>query len=286
LILDFLKFIESVGSPGASLDVRGYMLAKFATETGGFVVATEDRVRDWLDVERAVKPSTRDGQLSGLRRFYRWAICSGRLEHPDPTYCIDNLRGDSLPGDKISDEDLKLALLKQSLLNAEHPQVMRCWLYLGAFAGCSAMEIAGIRRDDVLDLATPAYLRIRQGKRGGERLVPLNDLLPSAIHDLKVHEDGELWTWDEADLRIAGSESQVVSRKVAQYLRDVLKGVSDGRPTENSLRHWFGHQVFQLTGDLVQTQALLGLRTPTAATIYRKSDGSDVSDDIRHLRVG
>jgi site-specific recombinase XerD len=224
-------------------------------------------------------------QLSALRIFYRWAICSHRLGHPDPTYCIDDLRGDYLPGDMISDEDLKLALRDHSLMNAEHPEVMRCWLLLGAFAGCSAMEIAGIRRDDVMDLASPPHLRIRQGKRGGERLVPLNDQLRDAVRPLKARGDGELWTWEEADLRIAGSESQVVSRKVAHYLRDALTGTSEGRPTANSLRHWFGHRVFLLTGDLVQTQALLGLRTVTAATIYRKSDGSDVSGDIRHLRV-
>lgn len=130
-------------------------------EPRGLLEATRGDVEEFLD-RRHIGARTRYTWLSHLHAFYAWAERE-ELSSNDPTARIVRPRlRRSLPRPADTDQ------LRQALEVAD-PQ-RRCWVLLAAFMGLRCQEIAGIRREDVLE--ADGVLRVVKGKGGKERLLP------------------------------------------------------------------------------------------------------------------
>ena len=129
--------------------------------------ATTDDVEAFL--RGYSSPATRSAYLSDLRAFYRYA-CRRRLLFEDPTAALDPIKvPPPLP------RPLEPAELARAVMLADDR--MRIILLLGALAGLRRSEIAGLWAEDL----TESMVRVRKGKGGRSRQVPLHPVLRTEL---------------------------------------------------------------------------------------------------------
>lgn len=216
------------------------------------LAATTTDLERWLDghVTRGLGQATRVSYTANLRTFFAWCHRRGLIEH-DPAAEIPLPRRPHGRPRPISEPDLALALATADTL-------VRAWLVLGAYCGLRAMEIALVRREDVLDDLDPPMLDVPEGKGGKPRKVPLP---PEVLTELAPHltgRRGRLW-----DTRDPDRPGYNVSILVNEHLREL--GIAR---TCHSLRHRYGTRTYQLSQDLRLVQELMGHSSPTTTAVY------------------
>lgn len=235
-------------SPATRREYEG-VLVRFCARGSGLKEATRAEVEAFL-AAASLGPRSQLSYLAVLRAFYRWAVDAEQLA-ADPTRSVRPPRvGRRLPR-PIPVGDLTLAL-------SEASPVVRCWLTLGAYAGLRCQEMAGLDRDDVLE-EVPA-IRVRAGKGGKERYVPMHPVVAEALRCLPMPSRGPLFTRPR-------SLTRYPPYAISHELNDYLHGLGIAS-TAHSLRHRFGTDVYAATHDLRVTQELLGHENPSTTTIY------------------
>ncbi len=246
LITRYLDYeAERGGLRPSSVGPRRLYLRKYSREVG-LVQQSPEALRAWLD--RGLEPQSRNGWLAMIHGFNRWALRNG-IVTSDPTEIFDREPVEHRPPVAITEEALELAIAKAD-------ETMRCWLVLAAYAGCSPQEIAGVTRDDLIANANYPYLRIRQGKRGRERLVMLDPRVEEAIAALEeqLTPDEPLWT----------VEPQPCSRAINHYLQ-IECGIAS---TASQLRHRFAFLQLEVSADLLEAQRAVGHALPGSTLAY------------------
>jgi integrase/recombinase XerC len=153
----------------------------------------------------------------------------------------------------ISEEQLRVAIL-----NA--PRRIRPWLVLAALAGLRCAEIAGLRREDLLDTADEPVI-IVMGKGRKERIVPLSPQLWRELVDYGLPRRGIVF------LRRDGQRGQNDPKLVSQLANAYLKSVGVNE-TLHQLRHRFATQAYAVHKDLRVVQELMGHADPATTARY------------------
>ena len=148
-------------------------------------------------------------------------------------------------------------------------------LSLAAFAGLRCQEIAGLERDDVLE--AKGLLRIRHGKGGKERIVPLHPDVQSALRCLPMPKTGYLFRRPQGGRFTANWMSVCVSK----YLAEI-----NVNATAHQLRHWFGTEIYASTHDIRVTQELLGHSDPVTTAGYIAYSHVDAAAAVASLKIG
>jgi integrase/recombinase XerC len=232
------------GLSPATIDKRSRCLALFDAEVG--LNCTTEQVEAWLD-GRSLTAKSRSVWLSHLACFYDWANSRGRLK-ASPVKDIDRPRLHRQLPRPMSHADITKALKGA-------PPTMRLWLLLASLEGLRCMEIAGLRRSDILP---DGQLRIR-GKGGHERLVPIHPEVAQAMEEVKMSARGPLFRGVKGTQLNAGD----ISHHIGRHLRE--RGLKGGA---HQLRHSFATSLYQSTKDLRLTQEMLGHSSPTTTAIY------------------
>lgn len=211
--------------------------------------ATVADIRAFLET-RSWDDSTRYVFISHLHAFYRWAVREGIVQF-DPTEFIERPRlRPGLPR-PISDDAL-------AYLIAQATGRMRSWLLLGAFAGLRCVEIAGLQRSDVVEVAK--YLRV-MGKGRKERVVPLHPFILVSLQGLPMPRVGPLYRMEDGRPMTAHRVSQCANR----WIREM--GVN---ATMHQLRHWFGTHTYGECRDVLAVAGLMGHSNTATTSIYAK----------------
>lgn len=152
----------------------------------------------------------------------------------------------------ISEEDLALAL-------DNAPPRLRAWLLLMALAGLRALEISGLRPEDVIVSEHGALLFLRECKGGASATVPAHPAIVDALTQLPVR-NGVWWSVLPRN----------VSSRVNKYLRSL--GIL---ATGHQLRHAAGTSWYRASGhDLLATAQLLRHARVSSTQIYAKIDAA------------
>jgi site-specific recombinase XerD len=227
--------------------------------------ATRDDIEHFLD-QRAIGARTRYAWISHLHSFYEWVIRE-EIGTKDPTARIIRPRlPRALPRPAVT-EELRVAAEQAD------PQ-RRCWVLLAAYMGLRCQEIAGVRREDVLE--AQGLLRICMGKGGHERLVPLHPEVLSALRALPMPRAGWVFTRPRGGVYPAAQ----LSHDFNIFLRNV--GVD---ATAHQLRHWFGSTLYVQTHDIRLTQEMLGHASPATTAIYTAFDRHAAGEAIKAMSL-
>lgn len=195
--------------------------------------------------------------VSHVHQFYRWAVTEGLLDGSPAASLPAPRRGRRLPR-PIAEKDLLEAL-------AAAPPRIRPWLVLAGWAGLRACEIAGLRRENVLDTADPPVLLIEQNATKGriERLVPMSAFV---LGELQSRLPARGWVFPRHDGRPGPNTPGHVCHLANTHLHEC------GIPaTLHQLRHRFATMTYRASNDIRAVQELLGhqsLKTTTAYTAY------------------
>jgi integrase len=193
------------------------------------------------------------------RAFYAWAVQAGRCQS-DPAAALAlprMIRG--LP--RPAGEDLLLSALESA------PPRVRPWLVLAGWAGLRAKEIALLRRERVLDTASPPVILVASDATKGrrERLVPMSKFVVTEMRLCMPRGMG--FVFPRCDGLPGANRPWTVSHVANDYLREY--GF-----TLHQCRHRFGTAAYRATKDLRAVQSLLGHADPATTAGYAAFDNT------------
>ena len=229
---------------------RNRALAEWLEARGGsLLTATPALLLEWR-TSLTVSPNSVLTYLAAIRSFYRWAIWAGKATS-DPTADLPVPKWRKGRPRPISEPALVTAIL-----NA--PPRIRPWLILASLAGLRACEIAGLRREDILD--GPRVMIVR-GKGRKERVVPISAQVWAELVDAGMPSSG--WMFLRYDGKAGPNTAHKVSGLTNAYLRSIKI-----METLHQLRHRFGTQTYAATRDLRIVQELMGHQDPATTALY------------------
>ena len=203
--------------------------------------------------------------LSALRRFYRYQLRQGVIEH-DPTARVEAPRaGRPLPASLSEDEVERLldAPDTASFLGRRD----RAMLELLYATGLRVSELVGLRLDQVN--RRQGVVRVT-GKGGKERLVPLGE---SALESLEHYLSDGRPTINGASAAMAvfiTQRGRGMTRQAFWYrIRDHARAAGIHQPlSPHTLRHSFATHLLNHGADLRAVQLLLGHSDLSTTQIY------------------
>lgn len=228
-------------------------LARYlAIDPSDLTTVTREQLDSWQHSIVSMSPRYRASYISHVFAFYSWLAKAEIIEENTAAILVKPKVSRGLPH-PIAESDLQFALL-------DAPERLRLMLFLAAFAGLRAMEIAFLTREQVRDTAEPPMLWI-VGKGNKERLVPLSDLM---LTELRVHGlPSRGYVFPRGDGLPGCNSPARVSQICNAYLHG--RGVAESL---HSLRHRFGTRLYQLSTDLRMVQEVMGHSDPATTAGY------------------
>jgi integrase/recombinase XerD len=247
------RHLEYLNRRPTSVRQRTLTLERLARFAGAPILELDSETlqafvhRDELGVE------ARAAAVSHIRGFYRWALDEGLLT-VDPSVRLRRPKRERRIPRPMPDLAAARAL-------GEAPSPIREWLFLAAYAGLRACEIAQLRGTDFLTSQRPPILIIRESKGGDPSVVPIAaELLPIAASLGRI--DG--WCFPKGRGGVGHVTASQVQKRANTFLHEL--GVPE---TLHQLRHWFGTHTYQASGrDLRATQELMRHRSPVSTAGY------------------
>lgn len=242
-----------------TIETRTEHLRRFARQTGAPSPALVSRARlvEWAG-SQTWAAETRRSHYATLRRFYGWALETGRVAE-DITDALPVIApGPALP--RPASEDTYRDALER--VDARTHVILR----LAAEAGLRRAEIAQIERSDLLSDLDGISLLVH-GKGAKDRLVPLSDSLAREVTAMLGRG-----RW----LLPSPTGGHLTARHVGKLASKALpNGV-----TLHMLRHRFASRIYAQTPDLRAIQTLLGHSSVATTQRY-----TAVSDDALRRAV-
>lgn len=212
--------------------------------------------------------------VAHAREFYGWLVAEG-FRDDNPALALPVPPRPRMLPRPISSDDLAYAL-------ATAPSRVRPLLVLAAWCGLRAVEIAGLRRENVLDTASPPVLIVAieatKGRRA-ERAIPLHPFALAELHAVPLPRAG--WVFPRRDGRAGPNRPWRVSHLANDHLHSV--GIT---ATLHQLRHWFGTETYQNSRDLRVVQELLGHATPQTTAGYAAISRDSAREAVAGLPDG
>jgi integrase len=161
---------------------------------------------------------------------------------------------------------------------ASAPPRVRPWLVLAGWAGLRAKEIALLRRETVLDTATPPVILVAADATKGhrERIVPASPFVLAELRTAGLPRAG--WVFPRRDGRPGPLAPWTVSHLANRHLRE-----SGTAATLHQCRHRFATVLYQQTHDLRLVQELLGHVSPETTALYSAYDRAGAADAVNKL---
>ncbi|MCB0908766.1 MAG: tyrosine-type recombinase/integrase [Nocardioidaceae bacterium] len=248
---------------------RALFRLSFHLDPASLLTATTAQISGFLDSDGS-SPEYRATQLAHVRQFYKWAQRHGHIA-VEPSASIPRPRVTRRLPRPIPDADLAVAF-------DNAPDRIRPWLYLAAYAGLRAAEIAQLRVEDVN--TAELLIIVRESKGGGMSSVPMHPDL-AAVLDAACGGRSSGWLFTRGDGGPGPNSPWRVSQVANEYLHS--QGISS---TLHALRHWFGTNAYRASGrDLRVTQELLRHATPISSAIYTYIDPAEGRAAVDRLPV-
>lgn len=214
---------------------------------------------EWQSTALATRTTgrSRNTLLTHVREFYRWAHAQ-EVTADDRGRHLVRAKAARLVPRPIGESSLAMALTMA-------PDRVRPMLYLAAYEGLRACEIAALRREDVRDADTPATLVVL-GKGRKERVLPASAQVLMELHAHGMPKRGAIFHMHDRDGQPTARPitAHRVSAACNTYLQEVEAGAS-----LHQLRHRFASQALRCSGgDLRLVQEMLGHSSPATTAIY------------------
>jgi integrase/recombinase XerC len=248
-------WLEAQENPGRSGNRPGWMLAA----TAELLYATPADLADWR-ASLTVGDDAVVAYVSHVKSFYKFCMDEGlRADNPAASLPVPRL-GRRIPR-PIAEDDLMDAL-------AAAPRRIRLMLVLAGWCGLRAKEIAYLRRENVMDTASPPVLLVAGDATKGraERVVPLSAFVLAEIAAARIPPSG--YVFRRMDGRPGPNEPWRVSQLCCRHLH--RHGIS---ASLHQLRHRYGTQFYRASGrDLRLTQETMGHARPETTAGYTLTD--------------
>lgn len=214
---------------------------------------TIDDIRAYID--RLEDHGSRAAERTQIRSFYKWAVLEGYVRE-DPSFRLEPIRKRKYLPRPIDDEVLALAL-------ENPPPRIQPMLWLAAYAGLRAHDIAQLRGEHLMWDRTPPMVFVEDSKGGKPRTVPMG----SQVERLRPWLPAHGWCFPYRDGRPGHIPAHYVSKLCNDYLHSLGTDA-----TLHQLRHFFITKCYAVDRDLVVTQQLAGHESIATTRLYTWTD--------------
>lgn len=247
MIAAFEGNLRELGRADATLEAYIPTLRTMDDELpAGLVEATDAELRAWIYRPEWSK-STRALRRAAVRSFFDFATDPRRTPHLDYNPAAHLPRVHVPTGRPRPAPSAALAAIL-----ATAPEPFRGWFLLASHAGARCIEIASGDRRDVAEEET-----LLHGKGDKDRLVPTHPAV---------------WAWVQkrppGPLAVGVDGKQLGRHQVSSRGNRQLDKLGFDWITMHQLRHWFGTEAYDASGDLAAVQELLGHASPNTTRIY------------------
>lgn len=266
LIRRHLDWLRRTGASPVTHRYRAGVLRRFVRDLDKPLLdATYEDLDRW-QAGLTVSLSTTSSYTSGVRQFYRWAVETGRID-VDPTTRLPRTKVPKRRPRPVPEADLRVALVAAG-------EPVRTWLILAAFLGLRAMEIAGMKREDVVDVDGRLYLD-GVGKGAKPYRLPIPQHVTPVLMLHLSGQTGPLWRTGPGG---RPSRPHDVSAQVVVFFRAI------GMPYSlHQCRHSFGTSIYRQTRDLLVTQDAMRHSSPTTTRGYVETTTPAATDAMDRL---
>ncbi len=223
-------------------------------------------------VENA-KPATINQRLAGVSRFFKWAVVHEHIPR-NPVEPIKTLRPEPRRPKSLPEKSLR------RLLRAVHAgdnlrDIALVELLLGT--GLRISEALALQHNDLTLNPRSGEVRVRRGKGGISRTVPLTATVRQALRDYlelypELEADDPLWMGERGALKSPSG----VFRMLKKYAR--LAGLDETAVSPHVLRHTFATRYLAANpDDLRGLAALLGHAGLDTVMIYTEPTTDDLA---------
>jgi integrase/recombinase XerC len=213
-------------------------------------------------------------KLSSLRAFFRFLARKGQVNDNPAALVRSPKRKKSLPRALNVDETIRLVTTPSSAEAPKYePSRLRDQAILEVLygAGLRVSECCALDLDDVDDRGH--LIRVRHGKGGKERIVPVGSKALEAVaaylavrDELRDPRGGA----DEAALFRNVRGGRLTPRAVQRHLRAYVAAAGTAPATPHALRHSFATHLLDGGADLRAIQELLGHASLASTQIYTR----------------
>jgi site-specific recombinase XerD len=240
--------------------------------------------RQHLIAVKGLKPATVNRRLEALRRFCKWA-CNQKLIKRDIALELKAVRmvRSQRP---IGLAEPEVHMLLRAAGQSRHGLAKRNYalIQLMLQAGLRVGEVSALSVADVRIRERSGIVRIRQGKGGKEREVPLN---ATARRALSIYQESRQKTGAEDFLFTNARGNRLPTRTIQAVITELARRakISRVKVSAHTLRHTFAlNYLRQNPGKLVDLATLLGHESLDTTAIYTRPSGEELAADLERSR--
>jgi integrase/recombinase XerC len=243
---------------------------------------TTQHIKEYLGVlqtQRGYKSTTLSRTIASIRVFFEYCVRQEYISASPATYIHNPKLPRKLPIYLVDSE-------LQNLLNAPDPEdVFGCRDYailvsLG-FTGMRRQELVGLNLS-AIDLERRTFRVLGKGSK--ERLIPLNEVVMSAINGwLEVRPatgDPEAVFLNTRGGRLTGRS---IDKIVKKYVRKA--GINKAKISPHKLRHTFATLLHMNEVDILEIKSLLGHASVTSTQIYTHTNTTKLRSAVEKLNI-
>lgn len=269
-VTEYLRHLRALDRSEKTVYLRSYQLRVFSQAFRGrspWTLTMLD-IESYLATLTTLGRSAKRNHLIAIRGFYQHALRAGHIK-TDPTLgiaAIPKVEGVPRPA---SD-----AAIREALDRAE-PRV-KMMIYLGAYCGLRAHEIAKVHTSDLVERVGGRYALKVIGKGKKTRFVPLVPFVASLIQDAPPG-----WLFPSWHRGMEGSDGRTIDRPLtAAHVGKLVSAALPDGITTHMLRHRFASVVYAENHDIRAVQKLLGHASVATTQTY-----TAVEDDSMYAGV-
>jgi integrase len=269
----YLSWCEQLGLSAGTVYARRRALIRLAAWLPvPLAEASAEHLAEWR-AQLDMTPDAVVNNVSMVRGFYVWLLEEGiRPDNPARRLPVPRRRR-RIPR-PIAEDDLMAAL-------DGAPRQVRLWLVLAGWVGLRACEIAGLRRENVLDKAVPPVVLVAEDTTKGtkERTIPLSPFALAELVDVYGLPDSG-WVSPRLDGRPGPNKPHRVSQICWEWLNEHGNGA-----VLHQLRHRMLTMTWRASKDLLLVQELAGHADPRTTQQYVAYDAPGAAAAVAALPV-
>lgn len=261
-----LKHLGQINRRPRSIESRARALKRlfrFAGNLGLTVIELSlKELEEFLD--RPLCPQSRATEISHLKSFFRWCLEEGFV-NIDPSVRLHRPKVPRRFPRPMKELDKIFAL-------ENAPGRIKTWLFLAAYAGLRACEIAPIKGEDIL--WEEGVLIIPEQKGGDSGAVSLHPLLVLELR--QAYKPG--WLFEKGN----GYEGHITASQLQRWANRYLHSVGI-ESTLHTLRHWFGTEIYRSSHNIRLTQEAMRHSSVVTTALYTQIDKTEIAEVIASL---
>jgi site-specific recombinase XerD len=241
--------------------------------------------RRHLAGEGGLKPASINRKLEALRRLCRWAHREGKLPaNPAAEVKLARTVRDLRP---VGLSELEVTALLRAAGQSKHGLSKRNYALLQILlqAGLRVSEVAALRMADVVLRERAGSVKVRQGKGGKQRDIPLNT---SARRGLNAYLETRQSLRSQDSLITSESGAALSVRSIQSVVSELARRAKITRipVTAHSLRHTFALKFLEKNpSKLMELAALLGHESLDTTSVYLRPSQEEMAAGVEGSRL-